>query len=789
MSLSNNNNNNNNNRTSNNSTTTTTNSITTKDNSSLTTSYNPSSSSLHEYSNHNDNDNTCQILMTQSSCRHHPCHLPFNENKDTPIMMSSSMTPLSSRHSHHTFENKLISMNHQIETFSSNHVFRDNDSLNPSRDAMNHLNTTTTTTTNFNDTQESSDMVSITVTTTSSNRRNTTTSPLTPSSLCTTPNSSRCNTPHVMTNQQQQDSCSMEGCSSNSSMDENVIFKYNDENGDEMTCGEINVHSISQRQEPTSSVVTSTLNNSPLSPPSIHGMLTIQKPEKEDDDGIYQPNLIINSHLSLSSMRVVRNREEILSPCVGKRFHTLSSADSNKDDEEEEQVDLIGSRDKKELESVDVKKRASDVDKASPSLINVTVTNSEEVVDDASTCNAMDNKASSSSLKNLVQKRVSICEPLHEEPPLESNWRRESMSEKRDTVKNDSHLENLAIPSATSEATNSNGKPFKFLQKRPSFINPQLVNILFASLLSLQDLKPSENQVAGHGQKDGEEHLVVRHLRDKIYKPINPKSKRAFDEVKFYETQAPKIPLLEPYLPKYYGVQTVQENDQQFLVLEDLTAPFINPSLLDIRMGRRVYGDDASPEKIKMFDEKYIYQKELGFSFSGMKVYNTTPNFASINTNPDITHKDGKYKVYNRYWGRNCKPGEESVKALEDFFFDTSYDNAEQVGLKSMTSMLSQLRHLEELFKTHQLIYRVYSSSLFLVFDDNKAIVRMIDFAHVHENKEPCVDENYLYGLSMLIYYFEQVLKRRSPNTTSCSCTNGGAVSESNNTQHTSTTI
>ncbi|KAG2389524.1 hypothetical protein C9374_014084 [Naegleria lovaniensis] len=690
-------------------------------------SYNPSSS--HEmYSN--NNNNTTRLT------------LPHCQNEQVPLASSSSSSLLSSspsssqhRPQQHHFENKLISMNHQIETLSSSSFHDDSLSTNGS---------------NHSHEEELSEEATTMITVTTSSRRNTTTSPLTPSSLCTTPSSSRCNTPHI---------------NQNSSI---PPLLGNDENCEDMV---------------PSGIVTNmeALTN------------CIQNPEENEEDTIYQPNLIINSQLSLSSMRVVRNREEILSPCVGRKFHNLSTNVNQHD--EEEQVDLIGVRVNNKKESVDVKKRASDVDQVHVSGVTTNLMTTsisaaaaaveEEYKDNDKTCSVVDTSycnhnasiptttTTSSLLSNLVQKRVSICEaPSKEDLPSESsNWRRESMSERRDAVfKND--LENEkpspSSSSTTLEATSSNGKPFKFLQKRPSFINPQLVNILFASLLSLQDLKPSENQVAGHGQKDGEEHLVVRHLRDKIYKPINTKSKRAFDEVKFYETQAPKIPLLEPYLPKYYGVQTVQENDQQFLVLEDLTAPFINPSLLDIRMGRRVYGDDASPEKIKMFDEKYIYQKELGFSFSGMKVYNTTPNFASTNTNPDITQKDGKYKVYNRYWGRNCKPGEESVKALEDFFFDTTYDNAEQVGLKSITSMLNQLKHLEQLFNTHQLIYRIYSSSLFLVFDDHEAIVRMIDFAHVHENKEPCVDENYVYGLSMLIYYFEQVLKRRSPTNGGC---------------------
>jgi len=469
-------------------------------------------------------------------------------------------------------------------------------------------------------------------------------------------------------------------------------------------------------------------SSSPTSTPATPGGLGEQ----------YHPNMIIPGNLPLSSVVLHSSRLDVASPCASpyNKLESSSTTTNGKvsgvrlfrdDDHHGEQL--------------------QDNANKQQSLAKQETTNQLPLQEHQEP--SIEEPPSLTATKTITAENTTIAHQM--DKISDEQTQQESLTDRGSTKTALTEPSKTAVPS----------KPFRFMQKKPSFINPNLMNLLFSSLLSLQDLKPSENQVAGHGQKDGEEHLVVRHLRDKIYKPINTHSKRAFDEVKFYEIQAPKISFLAPFLPNYYGVQRVQENEQQFLVLEDLTASFRNPSLLDIRMGQRVYGDDASAEKIKMFDEKYIHQKELGFSFSGMKVYNTDKEFSLKNKNPNIVQKDGMYKVYDRYWGRNCNPGEETVVALENFFFDTSYENREQVGLNNLRSMLHQLRQLSD-FLCLQLIFRMYSSSLLLVFDAEKAIVKMIDFAHVHENKEPQIDDNYMYGLKKLIHYFEEVLRRHT---------------------------
>ena len=55
-------------------------------------------------------------------------------------------------------------------------------------------------------------------------------------------------------------------------------------------------------------------------------------------------------------------------------------------------------------------------------------------------------------------------------------------------------------------------------------------------------------------------------------------------------------------------------------MLEDLTAQFHCPSILDVKIGRRVWDDFAEQDKIDREMKKYPEQDVLGFRIIGMRV-------------------------------------------------------------------------------------------------------------------------------------------------------------------------
>ncbi|KOS20583.1 Inositol polyphosphate multikinase [Escovopsis weberi] len=145
------------------------------------------------------------------------------------------------------------------------------------------------------------------------------------------------------------------------------------------------------------------------------------------------------------------------------------------------------------------------------------------------------------------------------------------------------------------------------------------------------------------------------------------------------------------------------------VVLGNASFGYKKANILDVKLGVRLWADDAAPEKKRRFDviTAETTHKELGFRIAGMRVFRGSA--------AQEEWDDEGYKVYDKEYGRTKVTIDNVVGEFRKFVFNKEAGVDDDLGRAVCAGFLRELKRVEDVLLRHET--RIYSSSLLFLFE------------------------------------------------------------------------
>lgn len=186
------------------------------------------------------------------------------------------------------------------------------------------------------------------------------------------------------------------------------------------------------------------------------------------------------------------------------------------------------------------------------------------------------------------------------------------------------------------------------------------------------------------------------------------------------------------------------------IVLENVASGFKRPNVIDVKLGARLWADDAPLSKRENLDavSRETTSGSLGFRIAGMKVWTgkgltkdsspgptdpyATKHEGSEGAKGEVIEKDG-YKRYDKWYGRSFNAN--NVK--EGFRTFLAGAKAGKVDRSKLIAkrMAEELRCLQSVLESEE--SRMYSSSVLIVYEgDSEALEQALEEEKKRKEKE-----------------------------------------------------